>query len=190
MIQKQLKSDFLNLPNQLTIFRILCVPAIIILMIENTPVLDLIAAIIFTVASLTDFADGWVARRIKCESKIGALLDPLADKLLIVSVLIVLLHQDKIDPVIPVIIIWREFGILTLRSIAVTQGIIISASSLAKHKTFLQIIGLLGIIIGKGNEFWGINWFAIGYSLILISLFVSVLSGYQYLRNYIKASYK
>lgn len=189
MISKQLKNELLTLPNQLTLSRIVCAPIVIILLIENTPTLDIIAAITFSLASLTDFVDGWIARKTNKISKIGILLDPLADKLLIVSVLIILVHQDKIDSVIPVIIIWREFGILTLRSIATTQGMVIPASSLAKHKTLLQIVGLFGIIVGKNNEFINFNWFGVGYTFILISVFVSVLSGYQYLRNYIKNAY-
>lgn len=189
MIPKKLKEEFLTLPNQLTIIRIILVPVVIVLMLENTPAFDLIAAILFAFASLTDFIDGWIAKRYNMTSKIGALLDPLADKLLVVSVLVVLVHQGKIDMIIPVMLIWREFGILTLRSIATTQGIVISASKLGKNKTLFQIVGLLGIIIGKKNPLFNIDWFFIGYSLILISLFVSVLSGYEYLRNYIIQNY-
>lgn len=189
-IPDSLKKELLTVPNLLTLLRIFCVPIVVFLMIKNTPAFDITAAIVFGLASMTDLIDGWIARRWNQVSKMGILIDPLADKLLIISVLIILVHQNKIDTVIPVILIWREFGILTLRSVASSHGIMISASYFGKNKTLLQIIGIICIIVGRGNEFLGVNWFAIGYLNILVSLFVSVLSGYQYLREYIKSVYK
>ena len=190
MIPEKLKKELFTLPNQLTFFRIVSVPVIVALMLENTPVLDIAAALLFLLASITDLVDGWLAKKYNMQSKIGVLIDPLADKLLVISILIVLVHQDKIDMIIPVILIWREFGIVTLRGIATTHGILIKPSKLAKSKTFMQIGGLLGLIIRKKNPLFGLNWFAMGYVVIFISVFVSVISGYEYLRNYIKQAYK
>jgi CDP-diacylglycerol---glycerol-3-phosphate 3-phosphatidyltransferase len=189
MANSQDRTDLYNIPNLLTYFRILCIPAVIFLLIENDNKLDIVAAAVFIVASATDFIDGWLARKLNMVSKIGILIDPLADKLLIISILIILVHQDKIAPIIPVILIWREFGILTLRSVASTQGIIISPNTLGKRKTLLQILGVSGIILGKNNDFFGIDWFILGHVLILLSVFISVISGYQYLRSYIKSVY-
>ncbi len=189
MTHDNLRNELLTLPNQLTLLRILSVPAVVVLMLEKSPNYDIAAAIVFTFASLTDFFDGLIAKRFGMESKIGILLDPLADKLLVTSVLIVLVHQGKIDMVIPVILIWREFVIMSLRSMATTHGVVISASSLAKSKTSLQVVGLIGIIVGRDNALFDIDWFIIGYTLILCSLFVSIISGYQYLRKFFIKTY-
>src|SRR6476469_1028447 len=129
----------LNLPNVLTVFRILLVPVLVAALLSEAGSGDLLAAVVFVIASLTDALDGWIARRNKSESTFGKLMDPLADKLLVVAALVSLVALDRLSAVVAMVIIARELAVTVLRAIAVEQGVVISASWLGKVKTALQV---------------------------------------------------
>src|SRR5215208_7791993 len=117
-----------NIPNALTVLRILAIPVLVVALLDETPNGDTIAAIVFALAALTDGLDGYIARRRSQVTTFGKLMDPLADKLLIVAALISLVSLDRIAAWVAMVIIARELAVTGLRAVAVEQGVVISAS--------------------------------------------------------------
>src|ERR1022692_4033217 len=144
----------LNLPNVLTVLRIMLVPALVVALLGNTPDGDVIAAIVFALASLTDFVDGYLARARDSITTFGKLMDPLADKLLIVAALISLVSLHRLAAWIAMVIITRELAVTVLRLGATQAGVIIAASPLAKAKTCVQIAAILAVIAVHGHPTW------------------------------------
>ncbi|MEJ7893880.1 MAG: CDP-diacylglycerol--glycerol-3-phosphate 3-phosphatidyltransferase [Solirubrobacteraceae bacterium] len=136
-----------NLPNLLTIFRILLVPVMVVVLLSEVFESDWPAAAVFAIASLTDVADGYLARRNDQVSTFGKLWDPLADKLLVTAALISLVSLERLDAWVAMVIISREFTVTGLRQIAVEQGRVIAASTAGKIKTFMQVAMVLVLII-------------------------------------------
>src|ERR1700730_4835124 len=137
----------LNVPNVLTVVRILLVPVLVVALLENTRDGDLRAAIVFPVASLTDAIDGWLARSRNWVTTFGKLMDPIADKLLIVAALIALVSLSRLDAWVAMVIIAREFAVTVLRVAAgAGQGVVISASAFGKLKTAFQVAMVLVLI--------------------------------------------
>ena len=136
----------LNTPNILTVLRILMVPVIVVALLEETAEGDVIAAVLFALAALTDGLDGYIARRQRQETTFGKLMDPLADKLLVTAALVSLVSLDRVAAWVAMVIIAREFAVTGLRSVAAERGIVISASWLGKAKTGLQIAAIFGLI--------------------------------------------
>jgi len=140
-----------NLPNLLTIFRILLVPVMVVVLLSEVFESDWPAAAVFAIASLTDVADGYLARRNDQVSTFGKLWDPLADKLLVTAALISLVSLERLDAWVAMVIISREFTVTGLRQIAVEQGRVIAASTAGKIKTFMQVAMVLVLIIVDGR---------------------------------------
>ena len=136
----------LNIPNALTMLRILAVPVVVVALLAEIPNGDLIAGIVFALAALTDGLDGYIARRRDDVTTFGKLMDPLADKLLIVAALVSLVALDRLQAWIAMVIIARELAVTGLRALAVEQGVVISASWLGKVKTALQIAAVIALI--------------------------------------------
>ena len=137
----------LNIPNQLTILRILLTPVFILLFIHEAPDLKLYAAIVFLIASFTDWYDGYIARRFKMVSRWGQYMDPLADKILVSSALIVFAYMDYIYWWMVIVIVVRDAVITFLRSFALSIGRPIITSNLAKWKTFSQMGFVFAILL-------------------------------------------
>ena len=129
----------LNVPNVLTLLRILAVPVIVVALLDETPNGDALAAVVFALAALTDGLDGYIARSREHVTTFGKLMDPLADKLLIVAALVSLVSLDRLAAWVAMVIIAREFAVTGLRAIAAERGVVISASWLGKVKTALQV---------------------------------------------------
>lgn len=177
-----------NLPNRLTIFRILLIPVIILCLYIQLPeytylkidhqLLSWIGCWLFVVAALTDFLDGHYARKHNLETLFGSFLDPIADKFLTVSVLIMLLALDRV-PVIPVIIlVLREIYISALRLLAGHEGLVIPVNYFGKWKT---ASGLIGIPMLMANTTWhGISFPFIGKIMIYLSTLLSIYSSVTY----------
>lgn len=148
----------MNLPNYLTLLRIFLVPLMVVVLL--TPVSERLLGIqsyglaiaIFLVASLTDILDGQLARRRKQVSKVGALLDPIADKLLVSAALIVLVEKNLAPAWAVVIILGREFVVTGLRSVAASEGIIISAQKVGKVKMWLQCVAIVALLVAGANS--------------------------------------
>jgi len=164
----------LNPPTVLTLSRIFLVP-IFIFTVYQHPVFG---AVIFGIASITDFLDGYLARHFGEITKLGIILDPIADKFLVVSALVVLVDMERLPAWIAIIIIVREFLVTGLRAIAFSKNIIIPAETGGKIKTTTQLVAILCLILmGSIND---IDLYDIGIVLIWIALALAVISGIQY----------
>jgi CDP-diacylglycerol---glycerol-3-phosphate 3-phosphatidyltransferase len=144
----------LNVPNVLTLLRIVAVPVVVVALLEETPSGDVIAAAVFALAALTDGLDGYIARRRNAITTFGKLMDPLADKLLITAALVSLVSLERIQPWIAMVIIAREFAVTGLRSLAAERGVVIAASWLGKVKTALQVVAVFGLIAVSPTPLW------------------------------------
>ena len=136
----------LNIPNTLTMLRILAVPVVVVALLAEVPDGDLWAGIVFAIAACTDGLDGYIARRRDQVTTFGKLMDPLADKLLIIAALVSLVSLDRLQAWIAMVIIARELAVTGLRAVAVEQGVVISASWLGKLKTALQVAAIIALI--------------------------------------------
>jgi CDP-diacylglycerol--glycerol-3-phosphate 3-phosphatidyltransferase len=186
-----------RLPNQLTALRILCIPLVVWLMIQGAhyedgmpfqvTVYDAWASVIFSLAAITDFFDGWLARRFNVETLFGKLLDPLADKLLVVSALIILVDKHRMEGWIAVILIVRDLGINAIRIAALEENIDVPSSWLGKTKTFL-IDFAIGFLAVNGTIGGFLPCREIGQAFLWAALFASVVSAVQYLVGYARQS--
>jgi CDP-diacylglycerol---glycerol-3-phosphate 3-phosphatidyltransferase len=136
----------LNLPNTLTVIRILLVPVVVVALLDETPNGDAIAAAVFALAALTDTLDGYIARQRNAVTTFGKLMDPIADKLLVAAALIALVSLNRLAAWIAMVIIAREFAVTGLRLVAAEQGVVIQASWLGKLKTILQVAAIICLI--------------------------------------------
>jgi CDP-diacylglycerol--glycerol-3-phosphate 3-phosphatidyltransferase len=163
----------LNLPNLLTVMRIMLVPVLVVALLGNTPSGDVLAAVVFALASLTDFIDGYLARARDSITTFGKLMDPLADKLLIVAALISLVSLHRLAAWVAMVIITRELAVTVLRMGATQAGVVMAASMFGKVKTCLQIAAILAIIAVHGQPLWVAL-------LVYVTVVVTVLSGLDY----------
>src|ERR1700716_1822273 len=142
----------LNVPNVLTVVRILLVPVLVVALLEKTGGGDLLAAIVFAIASLTDAIDGYLARSRHWVTTFGKLMDPIADKLLIVAALIALVSLGRLDAWVAMVIISREFAVTVLRAAAgAGQGVVIPPSSLGELKTAAPVLMVMLLIAVHGR---------------------------------------
>ena len=166
----------LNLPNKLTLLRILLMP-FILLCFSLPPWGMWIAVVLFVIAAITDTLDGRYARAHNMVTDFGKFMDPIADKLLVNSVLIMLTAQGKVHPVVTILFIFREFAISGLRLVAAGKGVVLAAGSLGKIKTTLQDIALPFLMVGHVWKPFRI----VGLLLLYASLVMSLWSGWDYL---------
>ncbi len=159
----------LNVPNALTVVRILLVPVLVVALLEKTSDGDLLAAIVFAVASVTDAIDGYLARARGSITTFGKLMDPIADKLLIVAALVALVSLGRLEAWVAMVIIAREFAVTVLRVAVGTQsGVVISASWLGKLKTVAQVGMVMALIAVGGHPLW-VNLVVYGTVLITVA---------------------
>ena len=170
----------LNLPTALTLSRIVLIPFFIMV----APYDPLLGALIFGVASVTDFLDGYLARKTGQITKFGIILDPIADKFLIISALILLVDMAKLPAWIAIVIIVREFLVTGLRAVALSKDIVIPAELGGKLKTTFQITAILCLIIDM--DILGIDLYDIGMLFVWIALVLSLVSGVQYTASFWK----
>lgn len=170
----------INLPNVLTLVRILLIPVFVMLLIDPTPDRALSAAIVFVVAAVTDLLDGYVARKTGQITKLGRLLDPIADKLLVLSALILLVQVDRVSALVAILIIAREVAVTGLRAIAASEGLIMSAEVTGKYKMALQVIAIVLLVLeGTVVETIG-NLHLADIVTLYLSLILGYVSGAQY----------
>jgi len=174
----QQRATIRNIPNLLTVLRIFSIPLIIFFLTSPGPLASFLAALVFGIASLTDLLDGYLARQQKAETAIGKLLDPMADKLLILSGMIMLIPLDRIPAWMVVLIIGREVAITGLRGIASAEGVVIAASRLGKAKMIFQSLSLGGLMLHY--EYLGINFHVLGMIFLWIALVITLWSGIDY----------
>jgi CDP-diacylglycerol---glycerol-3-phosphate 3-phosphatidyltransferase len=163
----------LNLPNALTMLRILAVPVVVAALLVATPGGDVFAAAVFALASLTDGLDGYIARKRSSITNFGKLMDPLADKLLIVGALVSLVSLGRLAAWVAMVIIAREVAVTILRTIAAERGLVIAASWLGKAKTVLQTAAVFALIAFDPAPVWV-------DVLVYVAVAATVVSGADY----------
>jgi len=195
--RRSLRDDAVNVPNALTMMRILLIPVVLWQLDNATPRANFWAAMVYVVCTVTDFFDGFLARRMGVVSILGQFLDPLADKLLVMSTLVFMVFQGRLPwlGVIAVIITEaRELSITSLRVIAMGEGVSMPAAQGGKEKAALQMLSVLFLILhhrydilyyGIGRTSCDMN--AVGVALLYLSTILSLLSGADYLRIFYDA---
>jgi CDP-diacylglycerol---glycerol-3-phosphate 3-phosphatidyltransferase len=143
-----------NVPNVLTMLRILLVPVLLVALLDKTPSGDLLAAIVFAVASFTDAVDGYLARSRNAVTNFGKLMDPLADKLLIVAALVALVSLGRLEAWVAMVIIARELAVTLLRMGATQMGVVAAANPLGKLKTVVQVATIIALIASSTRPTW------------------------------------
>jgi len=179
------KESFNTVPNLLTLIRIILVPVVIFLLRFKTPSTDIAAALVFGVAAITDYFDGHIARKSNLVSTYGKLMDPLADKFLVVCSLIALMELGRVGSVLVMLLVCRELAITGLRALASAEGVIIQASSGGKWKTGFQMTGIPFLMVEPG--IFGIPMAKIGLVLVYFSLALSLWSAFEYAVDFFKA---
>lgn len=170
-----------NLANTLTLGRILAVPLLVALLYYPNKLTMFLAAFVFFLASLTDFFDGYIARRSNQVTNLGKFLDPLADKLLICSTLIMLSYMGHIGAWITIVIVCRELAVTGLRAIAVDMGLVLAADKFGKLKTVTQSLALGPLLLHY--PYFGINMHDLGMWILYVAVFLTVFSGANYMYN-------
>ena len=176
------KKSIFNLPNTLSLFRIGCIPLLVILSFFPHKTTSFLAALVFALASISDLLDGFVARRHQLVTTFGQFLDPLADKLIVSAALIMLIPLGRVPAWMVVVIIGRELAIMGLRSVAVSEGKVISADNLGKQKMVFQTVAILGLLLHY--EYYGVNFHAIGMFFLWLAVIITLWSGFNYFRNF------
>jgi len=178
--------ESLNLPNFITLVRILLIPVFVLLFLTPTADRSLSAAVVFVVAAITDLLDGYIARRTGQVTKLGKLLDPVADKLLVLSALILLLNIDRVSALAAILVIAREVAVSGIRAIAAGEGMIIAAETTGKYKMALQVVAITLLILeGTGLSELG-NLHLAGTVTLYLSLVFGYISGGQYVWSFWK----
>ncbi len=169
---------YMNIPNLLTSIRIMLIPIFVFLYTTPSRQRSLVAASIFIIAAITDLLDGYVARRMGQITRLGKLLDPIADKLLVSSALILLVGFQRVHTWIALLIIGREIAVTGLRAVAASEGIIISSDKGGKAKMAMQIFAITLLIIDA--DLGSVNLHLWGELLLILSMVLSFISGGQY----------
>ena len=178
----------MNLPNALTLARIFLVPLLVVVLLtkfEGRQIFgvrkELVGAAIFAIASLTDWLDGYLARRRKQVTILGQLMDPVADKLLVTAALVSLVQMDVAPAWMVAVILGREFAVTVLRSIAWARGVVIPASPLGKFKMAAQVTAILALILGHEHLQ---QFFVIGLVALWAAVITAVISAFDYYRRF------
>lgn len=183
-----------NLPNILTFCRIASVPVVVGLLFSDSREMGFLAALIFSIASITDWLDGYLARKWEIVTVMGKFLDPLADKLIVMAALIMLIPLGRVPAWAVFLIIARETLVTGLRSVASSEGIVISASDLGKYKTIFQMVAIIGLLLhydyywffGVRWELFHVNMQFVGSFFFYISFVLTMWSGGDYLYKFFR----
>jgi CDP-diacylglycerol--glycerol-3-phosphate 3-phosphatidyltransferase len=182
-----------TIPNILTFCRIIVTPVLFILLLHSPGrLMSFCVALIFVLASITDFLDGYLARRMNQVTSLGKFLDPLADKLLVGIALIMMIPLDRVPPWIVAVIVGREILVISLRVVAARENIIIEVSRMAKNKTAFQLVAVVGLLIhyeyrlSWGGLHFSADFHMIGLIVLYIALFITTWTGAVYFLKFYK----
>lgn len=191
-----IREDAINLPNLLTFLRIAMIPLVLWLMSFGSPKANFWACIVYILTAVTDFLDGWLARRMGLISLLGKFLDPLADKLLVMAALVWMVYLDRIPMwgvIAVVILVGRELSVTALRTIAMSEGVVMAAGRGGKEKTALQMTAIMLLILYHPYE---VNFFflkvhvdlvEVGLIILYMSVFFAITSAGEYLQLFVEA---
>jgi CDP-diacylglycerol---glycerol-3-phosphate 3-phosphatidyltransferase len=192
--RRSLAEDALNIPNLLTFGRVLAIPFFVWLLDVPSPERGFWAAVVFTLAAITDMLDGYLARKLNVVSVLGKFLDPLADKLIVMAALVWMVPMGRIPAWVVVVLLGRELAVTGLRSVAASEGVVISAGNEGKTKTALQMIGIIALLLGypfhmryAGLDLGVVDLVHVGTMLVVLSLVFSFFSAAQYVRLFAAA---
>ncbi|MDB4946265.1 MAG: CDP-diacylglycerol--glycerol-3-phosphate 3-phosphatidyltransferase [Labilithrix sp.] len=192
--RRSLAQDAVNLPNLLTFARIVMIPVCLWFLDQDTPKAGFWSAIMFTLAAITDLLDGYLARKLGVVSVLGKLIDPLADKLIVMASLVWMVPMGRMPAWAVIVLLAREFSVTALRSVAASEGVIISAGQEGKTKTALQMIGIIALLVGypyhlsyAGIDLGLVDCTHVGRALVYLSLVFSVASAAQYVGLFAQA---
>ena len=174
-----------NLPNTITMLRIGVIPVLFGLLFSPGPAMSLVITILFIGAALTDLLDGYIARRFEIVTTMGKFLDPIADKLIVNTAMILMIPIGRIPAWIVALIIIRDFAVDGIRNIASSEGMVIQASPLGKRKTLCQIFAVSALMIHY--PFIGADAHAVGMVILFIALVLTVTSGIDYFLKFYRA---
>jgi len=180
------KKEVFNLPNTISMLRIGVIPVLFCLLLSPGKVMSLVIAVLFIAAALTDLLDGYIARKYRIVTTMGKFLDPIADKLIVNTAMILMIPINRIPAWIVAVIIIRDFAVDGLRHIASSNGIIIQASQLGKRKTLCQIFAVSALMIHY--PFIGADAHSVGMVILYIALVLTVLSGAEYFSKFYKTN--
>ena len=178
------KKKIINLPNGLTSLRLICIPLVAVCLSRPGKFINFLAALFFSLAFITDFLDGYFARKYDEVTVFGKFLDPLADKILVTVTMIMLIPLERIPTWIVILIITREMAITGMRSIAISQGIVIQAGILGKYKTVFQAVSLICLCLYY--EYFSLDFYSMGIPLLWVALFMTLWSGVRYFLQFNK----
>ncbi|MCU0690321.1 MAG: CDP-diacylglycerol--glycerol-3-phosphate 3-phosphatidyltransferase [Polyangiaceae bacterium] len=174
--------------------RILVIPLVLYLLDRGSPFDCYLAALVYTGAAITDFLDGYLARRRNLVSVLGKFLDPLADKLIVMATLVWLVTMGRVPAWLVVVLIGREITVTALRGIASSEGLVIASGQQGKSKTAIQMVGIICLIVGYPYhitfgivDFGMVDLVRVGRALIYLSLIFSVISALQYGKLFVDA---
>ena len=187
-------NPILNIPNMLTLMRIAVIPIIVVLLMSNSREAGFWAAALFSAAAVTDWLDGYLARRMGIVTVFGKFLDPIADKLIVMAALIMIIPFDRVPAWMVLVILGREIIITGLRGIASSEGIVISASDLGKFKTIFQIVAIIALLLHFNYRWFFsidhpllvVNMHNVGMFYLWIAFIITIWSGADYLIKFIK----
>ncbi len=183
-MEKLSRQQILSLANGVTIIRILAIPIILCLLFNPGKTYQLVTAVFFLFVAVTDTLDGYLARRRGGVTTLGQFLDPLADKLLIVTALIALIPAREVPLWMVIVIVGREIAVTGLRGIAVSQGIVIAASAFGKYKTVFEAASIFFLILD--GAYFSIHFHPVGMVFLWIALIVAVFSAIDYFKKFLK----
>jgi CDP-diacylglycerol--glycerol-3-phosphate 3-phosphatidyltransferase len=191
--RKSLREDAVNVPNLLTMGRVAAIPLVLWLMSRDTRESNFWAMMTYSAAAVTDFIDGWLARRMGLTSVLGKFLDPLADKLIVLATLVMMVEQARVPAWAVIIIAARELSVTALRTIAMSEGVVIAASRGGKDKTAVQMVAVLALILNDtyymhfGFYAGLVDMNAVGLVLLYLSVFFTVTSAGEYVALFVDA---
>jgi CDP-diacylglycerol--glycerol-3-phosphate 3-phosphatidyltransferase len=174
-----------NVPNGITFFRVVLIPVLMTFLLVDVKNGDLFALAVFMVAAASDSLDGYLARRFRQTTALGAFLDPLADKLLVAAALLAMIEQGRLSAWVAMVVLAREFAVTGLRMVAAVQGTVIPAGKWGKAKTASQMLAIAVLIIEPRwiSPHWTMPGPQISWYLVLLMLILTVVSGVDYFVN-------
>lgn len=191
--RQTLRDDAVNLPNLLTMGRIAAIPLVLWLMALDTREANFWAMMLYSAAAVTDFIDGYLARKMGLTSLLGKFLDPLADKLIVLATLMLMLALGRVPVWAVVIIAARELSVTALRTLAIGEGVVMEASRGGKDKTAIQMVAVLALILNDtyfidfGFHEGLVDMNAVGLGLLYLSVFFTVTSAGEYVALFVDA---